>query len=113
MKFDLSAPIMRHDGVALLDQQEQPLTVRVALLMALDSQPTEAAPGHERRQRPATIAEVRERLAIEAKIPDADASDPHADLTAEDVTLLQNLVLNSLPVPVGKFVVRFFGAPQA
>lgn len=109
MKYDLSTPLTSLDGAVMLNVASEPMTVRGALVMALDSQPIETDPRDgSRRQRPIMMSEVRERLAIEALFPAMDADDQTIRLEAEDVALVQKLVLESLPAHVGKFVVRFF-----
>ena len=108
MKYDLNTVVTKASGEVIDRVADTPLTVRDCLDIVLDSQPVDLDRGSgDYRPRPATVKEIRDRMAIHAKFPKPGDEDQSIDLTVEEVTLIQTAALNSLTVPVLKFLIGY------
>lgn len=109
MRLDLSAPAQTVDGVPLMLAPERPATLRDILTTALEHQPTEADQRGGRRPRPATLAEINERLDLRSLFPARDAADQTVEINRGNAAKLIQLVLDACPVPTAMAMVALLG----
>lgn len=110
MRLDLSASAKSMDGAPLMLAPDRPATLRDILTTALEHQPSEPDQRGGRRPRPATLAEINERLDLRALFPATDAADQTVEINRGNAAKLIQLVLDACPVPTAMAMVALLGA---
>ena len=110
MKLDLSTPARTMEGAPLMLAPDRPATLRDILTTALEHQPSELDQRGGRRPRPATLAEINERLDLRGLFPAPDASDQTIEINRSNAAKLTQLVLDACPVPTAMAMVALLGA---
>lgn len=109
MKLDLSTHATTMDGVPLMLSPDRPATIRDILTTALEHQPSEPDQRGGRRPRPATLAEINERLDLRGLFPPRDAADQTIEVNRGCASKLVQLVLDACPVPTAMAMVALLG----
>jgi hypothetical protein len=110
VKLDLSAPAKTMEGEPLMLAPDRPATIRDILITALEHQPSEPDQRGGRRLRPATLAEINERLDLRGLFPPPDATDQTVEINRGNAAKFVQLVLDACPVPTAMAMAALLGA---